>query len=65
MKKRLNITINKLNPSELSKLKSDCIVLGINSDKKLNKYANELNKITNGSIKKLQNKARKELNEYL
>ena len=56
MKKRLNITINKLNPSELSKLKSDCIVLGINSDKKLNKYANELNKITNGSIKKLQNK---------
>ena len=56
MKKRLNITINKLNPSELNKLKTDCIVLGLNSDKTLNKYANELNKATNGSVKKLQNK---------
>ena len=56
MKKRLTITINKLNPSELSKVNTDCLVLGLNSDKTLNKYANELNKVSGGSIKKLQNK---------
>tara|TARA_B100000676_G_scaffold154730_1_gene152606 strand:- start:179 stop:1684 length:1506 start_codon:yes stop_codon:yes gene_type:complete len=56
VKKRLTITINKLNPSELSKVNTDCLVLGLNSDKTLNKYANELNKVSGGSIKKLQNK---------
>ncbi|MFL2698102.1 MAG: leucyl aminopeptidase [Gammaproteobacteria bacterium] len=56
MKKRLTIKINKLSLNEMSKIKTDCLVLGINSDKSLNKNILELDKKTEGSIKRLQKK---------
>ena len=53
MKKLISITTNEKKINSLQSLNSDCLVIGINEDKKLNDVTKVLNTASSGSIKKL------------
>jgi leucyl aminopeptidase len=56
MKKLISITTNEKKINSLQNLNSECLVIGINEDKKLNDITKVLNTASSGSIKKLINR---------
>ena len=53
MKKRLTLTVNQEVAKNLVKAKTDCLVVGVNAGSTMNEVASNINKATNGFIKKL------------